>query len=252
MTLPTVQMLWVRGPLSRLEQLSIASFLRNGHSVDLYSYEPPANVPAGANVLDARGILPESEVFLAPSREGFGSLAPFSDIFRFALLLEKGGIWCDTDVVCVKPLHFADSMESFFATEPVFSPPGTTQKQAMVASCAIKVPARSPLTTECLAIARGTDLASAPWGAIGPHLLNQLVPKHGLNASLLVPNVFCPFGFWHIDAFLSGITTLPGDCHAVHFWNEIWRRNFLDKNGIFAPHSLYERLKAYFLDRGES
>ena len=121
--------------------------------------------------------------------------------------------------------------------------------QAMVASCAFKVPPRSPLIAECLATAKATDLTKAAWGAIGPRLLNTMVPKHGLGDALLKPNVFCPFGFWHIQAYLSGIATLPSDCYAVHFWNEMWRRNFIDKDGEFDRHCLYERLKAHYLDR---
>jgi len=40
---------------------------------------------------------------------------------------------------------------------------------------------------------------------------------------------------------------LPANAHAVHFYNEIWRRNFLDKNADYDPLSLFERLKAHYL-----
>ena len=46
MSLPEIQMLWVSGPLSTLERLSIVSHLQNGHPVRLFSYEPIPNLPA--------------------------------------------------------------------------------------------------------------------------------------------------------------------------------------------------------------
>ena len=34
-----IQMLWIRGSLSKLEQLAIRSFLAQGHQVDVYTYD---------------------------------------------------------------------------------------------------------------------------------------------------------------------------------------------------------------------
>src|SRR5262249_38674096 len=97
------QMFWHGAPLSRMERLSIASFLHHGHSVDLYVYDEPANVPHGARLRDAGQILPRSAVF---RHKRSRSLAVFADWFRYRLLLVRGGIWVDADVVCLKPFDY--------------------------------------------------------------------------------------------------------------------------------------------------
>src|SRR5262245_49782027 len=93
--LPVIQMFWHGPPLSRMERLSIASFLQNGHAVDLHVYDEPAGVPAGVRLLDAARILPRSALFRHKRTQ---SLALFADWFRYRLLFEHGGIWVDSDV----------------------------------------------------------------------------------------------------------------------------------------------------------
>ena len=63
MLIKTVQGLWIGGSLSKIEQLSIASFLKNGCDYDLYVYSDVANVPAGVTIKDAAQIIPQSEIF---------------------------------------------------------------------------------------------------------------------------------------------------------------------------------------------
>jgi hypothetical protein len=55
-----IQGLWIGPELSTLEQLSIASFLQNGHDYHLYVYDEPKNVPVGTLIRDAGEILPSS------------------------------------------------------------------------------------------------------------------------------------------------------------------------------------------------
>ena len=55
--LPLIQTLWIGGELSVLEQLSLASFLKNGHGVHLYTYDGVTGAPAGTEIRDGREIL---------------------------------------------------------------------------------------------------------------------------------------------------------------------------------------------------
>lgn len=100
----TVRTLWHGSPLSIWEELSLRSFLRCGHDVEVYSYEPLA-VPDGVTWIDANEVLPESEVFAYSDGPAKGSFAAFSNLFRIKLLYERGGIWADSDFLCLKPLH---------------------------------------------------------------------------------------------------------------------------------------------------
>lgn len=246
MSLAEIQMLWVRGRLTKLERLSITSHLQNGHPVHLFSYEPIPNLPPGTTCEDARAILPESAIFTNPSSEGYGGLSMFSNFFRYQLLLQRGGIWSDCDSVCIKPLTFASDMEYFFATERLpdqnNAPPGIR-----VNCCVFKAPPGSAVVARALEIAQATDLMTAPWASAGPRALHQAVTELGLTRFVLTPEAINPIAWWQIQTLVSGFTMLPANTHAVHFYNEIWRRNFFDKNADYDPSSLFERLKARYL-----
>ncbi len=246
MSLAEIQMLWVRGRLSNLERLPIVSHLQNGHPVRLFSYDPIPNLPEGTIREDARAILPESAVFTNPSAVGFGGLCIFSDFFRYHLLLQRGGIWSDCDSVCIKPLEFVSEMEYFFATERL---PGQQngKSDVQVVNGVFKAPQGSAVVARALEIAQATDLMTAPWASTGPRALHQAVTELGLTGFALTPEGFCPVAWWEIPVLISGLTVLPANAHAVHFYNEIWRRNFFDKNADYDPRSLFERLKARYL-----
>ena len=248
--LPPVQMLWVGGPLSVLESLSLTSWLASGHEVHLYTYGKPANEPRGLRIIDAREILSAE----ADTQNSAAGPRPtrFSDRFSYALLQARGGIWADIDVVCLKPLDFAAGMDYFFASEMLPAQAGDEGKLRIRASgCVMKAPAGSPLTKDCLDIARASTI-SADGAMTGPLLLHGAIEKFHMTAALLNPNLFCPVPFWNMGALISGLTMLPPECHGVHFWSESWRRNFFDKNANYDPLSLYERLKAHFLGRKET
>ena len=247
-----VQMLWIGGPLSTMERLVLTSWLANGHEVHLYTYGKPANAIKGLHICDAREIIPEHADF--KNLTGGHRLVRFSDLFSFTLLHKLGGIWAGIDVVCLKPLDFAAGMDTFFATEIVPAQPGDEGNVRVRASgCVMKAPAGSALMLNCLETAKISG-DSSDWASTGPMLLHGAIEKHQLTAVLLNPNLFCPVPFWNTIGLITGITVLPPESYGVNLWNESWRRNFFDKNAHFQPHSLFERLKTYYLGRkdGES
>src|ERR1043166_1162658 len=85
-----IQGLWIGPELSVMEQLSIVSFLRNGHDYHLYTYAEFPNVPDGALIKDANAILPSSRIFQYKDRPSY---AGFSNHFRYKLLCAHGGWW---------------------------------------------------------------------------------------------------------------------------------------------------------------
>jgi len=248
-TLPPVQMLWIDGPLSTLERLAMVSFLANGHAVHLYTYGDVPNTPDGVQRMNANDVLPDGpQCRVLQQGTGRGSWAFFSNLFRYQLLFEHGGLWCDTDVVCLRPLAFAAERPRFFATER--TPQASVQGNLpiRVASCALQAPARDPLLRECFKQAAKVDGDKAPWGSAGPELLTRLVNEKQLTQELLTPEVFCPVDHWNFVSLLQGAQLIGGETHAIHFWNELWRRNLFDKNARYDPLSLFERLKRHYLD----
>jgi hypothetical protein len=247
--LPAVQMLWVEGPLSQLERLSIASFLAHGYAVHLYTYGIDGEVPRGTTLMDAGEIVAPSERFSLSQADGFGSVAPFSNRFRYKLLYERGGIWCDSDIVLLKPLGFLSGQDYWFASEYWIEDGEKKRMTAKVASCFLKAPRGSEAMRECYERALATDVGSAEWGATGAKLVADVVSRRRLGDSVLEPNVICPVACWDFTKLLSGMHTLPSDAYAIHFYNEMLRRNFFDKDAAYEPLCIYERLKAHYLKR---
>lgn len=101
--LPVIQSLWIGESLSVMEQLSITSFLSNGHEFHLYAYDDVKNVPEGTVLKDASEIISPDKIFKYKDHDSY---AGFANLFRYTLLLERGQWWVDTDVVCLSPLDF--------------------------------------------------------------------------------------------------------------------------------------------------
>jgi hypothetical protein len=83
-----IQGLWIGPELSVMEQLSITSFLRNGHEYHLYVYDEVKHIPDGTVIKKADDILPPSRIFKYKDRPSY---AGFANFFRYKLLLERGG-----------------------------------------------------------------------------------------------------------------------------------------------------------------
>jgi glycosyltransferase involved in cell wall biosynthesis/Tfp pilus assembly protein PilF len=236
--LPIIQSLWIGNRLSTLEQLSITSFLKNGHEFHLYIYDEVLNIPAGTILKDANEIIPKSKIIV---HKETGSYALFSNIFRYKLLLMKGNYWVDADVICLRP--FDVNRDYVFAVEKLANYQG--QK---VASCVIKVPVNSAIMNYCYEQAISTaNVENLAWGTIGPELIHRAVIKHNLQEYMASYQDFCPIHWWECFKLVDGKTPIPANSYAIHFWNEMWRRKGLDKDATYNSSSIYFLLKAKYL-----
>ena len=223
-----------------MEQLSIVSFLQHGHDYHLYVYEDIKGVPEGAILRDANEIVSWSQI--SKYRH-----AGFSDLFRYKLLLEKGGYWADADVVCLRPFDFE--------SDYVFGRNKRRDSSRSIASAVIKAPAGCELLQFCYDAGFDKDPDGLAWPDLGPPLLTEGVKRFRLTGYALPHWAFSPIDWWNWEEIVSGrlsmrIKTrlkLTRGIYAVHLWNEIWRREKLDKNGIYHPQCLYEKLKRMYL-----
>jgi hypothetical protein len=239
-------MLWVEGHLSTLERLSITSFLHHGYDVHLYVYRDVSGIPAGTRVLDGRSVLPEKAIcYYGPGAgDGAGSVALFSNLFRYQLLMQGGGIWSDTDVICLRSLDSVLNRDYLFASEHV----DRSHERHLVNNCFMKVPASSPFIQECVSVSQDVDPSQVKWGELGPGLVTAMTTKHSLQGYVTVPAVFSPIDYWDIHRLLqSGAPAMNQETLAVHCFNEIWRRLKIDKDGDYPASALIERLKTRYL-----
>lgn len=221
-----------------MEQLSIASFLKNGHEYHLYVYDAVKNVPAGAVIRDANEILPASRIFQYKNQ---ASYAGFANFFRYKLLLERGGWWIDTDVICLKPFDFPE--------EYVFASEMDHKEDEVIASGIIKAPVGSDLMAYAWEVCEKKDPQQLKWGETGPRLMTEAVRKFSLENYKKPYWCFCPLGFreWRrvLEPDAEGL--VHEESYAIHLWNEMWRVAGLDKNGSYDKNCLYERLKTKYL-----
>lgn len=231
-----IQGLWVGDNLSVMEQLCIRSFLRHGHRFRLYAYGPVQNVPRGAEICDANEIIPESGIF----RYSNGSFAGFANFFRYKLLLERGGWWVDLDTICLKPFDF--SQEFVFSSEMHHETP-------VVDSAVIKVPKGAEFCKHAWEVCQSKNVKNLVWGETGPRLTAEAVERFDLGRYVLPPEVFCPVDpdTWEEIFDPNGRSEFGPNTRAVHLWNELWRREGLDKNASYAPRCIYEWLKSAYL-----
>tara|TARA_Y100000034_G_scaffold20628_3_gene23619 strand:- start:9852 stop:10523 length:672 start_codon:yes stop_codon:yes gene_type:complete len=219
-----------------MERLSLSSFVHHEHPVDLYTYEEISNVPDGVTIRDGNEILPESMIFQYKDHKSFSA---FSNYFRYKLLYEKGNWWVDTDVVCLRPFDFVGM--NVFCSEDI--PPFGTGNHH-IGSCVIKLPKGSPLAKEMFEYCMKQDKETLKWGTVGPKLVQNTINKYNMGFFVEKPQVFCPVpgsDWWRYISKDS--LDLPEQTYTAHLWNEMWRREAVDKNAKFHENSFYEKLK---------
>lgn len=223
-TRPLVQALWVGPKLRWVERLSISSFLQQGWRYQLYVYNLPEGVPKGVELMDATTILPREMIFKeeALSAAHKGSLGAFSDLFRYKLLLKKGGLWADTDILNLK----------------LFEPEGLRFMSTEVVTCGIEglngamlaSPVNDPLVK--LAYAKALELVNKKqvyFTRIGPQLLAELVYEYGKMGFLLAKKSFLnPLGWMEIGMLADDFDSVANRLkkqkpHNVHLYTESWR-----------------------------
>jgi hypothetical protein len=226
-----IKSMWVGRRLSTMERLSIASYLYHGHPYNLYTYGEVSGVPTGATIKDAREILPESAI------AKFQNLANFSDYFRYNLLLKKGGWWCDTDTICLRPIDLID--EHVFVQEYPYDQP------ILINGGYLKAPANSPVMQWLVAETEATDWNKISWAEIGPVLLTKAVERFSMPS--YPPAAFNPISYKDRAIFIEGAAPkIHEDAFAVHLWHEMWRQTEDDVDATYSAGCLYEQFKRQY------
>ena len=232
-----IQGLWVGNELSVMEQLSIASFLRNGHAYHLYVYEDVKNIPSGTTIKDGNEILPAARIFQYKQQ---ASYAGFSNFFRYKLVLERGGWWVDTDTICLRPFDF--EAEYVFSSEFAMG-------EEFINSGIFKASAGSEVMSYAWRVCEAKDPERIVWGETGPRLMAAAVREFSLERYTQPPEVFCPIGYadWHKVLEPNADLKLTARSYAIHLWNERWRAARQDKNATYPADCIYETWKKSYL-----
>lgn len=138
-----VNSLWIGDKLTLLEKLTLKSFVDHGYRFKLWVYtdQLEKELPCDVELCDAREILPEERIFVYKNKGDCrgGSYGGFSDIFRYHLLYNKGGVYVDMDVTCLAPYNFD---EQTYCLRP--------HKRCGIVGNIIKVPESSAFIKSCI------------------------------------------------------------------------------------------------------
>jgi len=183
---------------------------------------------------DASPILPASAIV----RHRGGSVAPFSDWFRYELLTRGLGTWIDTDMYLIRPLD--EHAEYLFGEE----------RPGVINNAVLRLPANSPVLDELLRPFRGevpswltlrnrwvssarkwvsgaVDIGAMPWGTTGPAALTATAKKFGMTSLALPPMAFYPVPWeeagWIVDPERDLDQMVDDNTVGIHLWNECIR-----------------------------
>ena len=116
MSLPLeVSLFWDNQQLTRLEQLTLASYYINFDKINIFTYNKELfrgwMDRCKINIYDAGDVMPKDERFYY---KGNGdcvkySVVGFSDIIRYKIVYNTGGWYSDFDVTCLKPYNFTEN-----------------------------------------------------------------------------------------------------------------------------------------------
>jgi hypothetical protein len=213
--------LWIGRSLATLELLTIKSFMDHGHEFHLWVYdELETTLPVGVKLEDANTVIPREKIFRYKNKDqyghGKGSLAGFSDIFRYKLLYKHGGWWVDMDVTCLKPLDFIAPY--------VFRP----HHDMPVVGNVMKCPKGCDLMNYCFERASvEVDENNRDWH-LPIQILNDGIERFGLSKYIVT--ITNPESWYENRNLVLKNIVLPGHWYAIHWINEEWRRNGINKN----------------------
>lgn len=227
----TINMLWVRGPLSRLARLSHASFKKQGFDVTLWSYDR------------AQGSRDAAEV--APYTDDMSVL---TNLFRCRLLSTKGGIWSDMDVVALAgpdvlpggAFVASERRRPFRHREATATGEGLTQ----VTNCFMgnPTPRAGDLWHRAVTSIETQKPEARNWESVGPHLLSTLMltePNHGVG--ILPPDAVDPVAWWNVPGYFLEERPPPASPF-MHMYASVWQRRGVDESAAFPKNSLIDRL----------
>jgi hypothetical protein len=215
----TANFFW-HGPKLRLyEKACLTSFVNAGFKVQLHTFNASLNVPHGVDLIDARLLAREDEVLSLTQGGKPGSIAAFTDLFRYRLFKSEPGWWFDTDVYCLATAEaFAEIQSTSRGLLVGEEAPGKLNGAVLFVSDPLIA-----IELERRADAKGKSFA---WGAIGPGLISEYVREYPKNSTTVPREIFYPVHYQEADLlFRSGeraeCARRMDKALSVHLWNEI-------------------------------
>lgn len=249
--------LWIGGNLGAMERASLASMIRMGHAVSLYSYSPLRDLPQGVVGRDAAEIMSGDKIlFYKDKRKPSPSL--HSNLFRYALLEKTDAVWVDLDIIALRPLPDDEYLMGF-------------ETETSVNSAVLRLPKDSPslrdlrkFTPETRGVpphitgarrlkywirtlGRGYPIEKWVWGSTGPRALTICLRRHNEIAHARPVETFYRIGVNDHAQFLEPgrwrLSDFGPETICLHLWGSRIRKTLAEDYAGNVPRgSLYDEI----------
>ncbi len=230
---------WSGAPLGYLESLCLASMLRAGHPVEIYTYNKSLSVPSGVAVRSAEEVLPSTDPIMRLEERW----ALKSDLFRYLGLKKELGIWVDLDVLFLKNLNglgdwvFGWQDPCTINGAVLKMPRDSETLDRLLALCHSEVviapqwPLRRKIKQRAKSLfGKQTPIHELEWGIVGPLAITKYLTEARLLHHCQPYDVFYPLD--HKEAVqifavegppVEGLFT--SSTRTIHLWNEMIKKN---------------------------
>jgi hypothetical protein len=209
-----MQTFWHGEAISPYQLLCLRSFADRGQQVEVFSYEQP-HLPGWLERRNAAEILPHDSVV----RQVGDVVGIHGNLFRYALLDQRGGWWIDPDLLLLQ----ADlpAAEIFFAGPDAFG---------LTSTGLLRFPKGHPVIKACLAQALSLSDSAADWEASGAALLTELIRQHGLGLDNPWRGPLGPVSWFEVPALFDPMQRdrLERLCRSewfLHLHADVWLRS---------------------------
>lgn len=210
--------LWVGNSMTRIQEISLSSFIYHNHNLILYVYDLDMVVPKGVKKADARLIMDESELFLVQN-----TYAAFSDLFRYRMIKKTGLAWVDADTVCLSP-NWKDLGDTYACLE-----------NDTVVGGVLSLPQNSKALDYLIKESTEFDKTKIKWTDVGPALVDKCFRKFNLMENVYPMEVFCGIHWskwkklWD-PRYLKEIKLLEKTSKSISVYHSMTTRGGIDKN----------------------
>lgn len=219
--------LWVGNPMTKIQEVSLSSFIYHGHELTLYVYDMDMKVPEGVQKAFAGDIMDESEMFLVQN-----TYAAFSDLFRYRMIKKTGLAWVDADTICLSP-DWDDLGDTYACLE-----------NETVVGGVLLLPQDSKALDYLIKKSTQFDKTQIKWTNVGPELVDKAFRSYKLMKYVHPMETFCGIHWsqweklWN-PAYLKEIKKLEKESKSISVYHSMTTRGGIDKN-VFPKGSAME------------
>ena len=245
-----IKSLWIGNFLNDISELCIMSWLKLDYQVELYI--DTLNLPKYMDKYRKSGQLSFKSINEIMPYSSGAEILPYSDLFRYKLLFQTGGTWCDADMFLLKKLPKDDIIIS---SEHTFQSGAYKSKLTWVANIGVlRFPKGDQFLENLIFKIENTTTKTAEF-CDNMIVFRKKLKNHEYFDLVSPPYMYCSLCWWNCkESYYEdhykikyGVKNMTNDemisrATSVHLWNNITNsKHKIDFNKI-NPNSLYQKL----------